>query len=349
MDFPLFPQDAKMPVAAPSQTSASEQRSARGESSRTLWQSVPRGVAVFWGSFLLLQVLLCGESYSIWWLGEIPFSSTVQRGCSAFYGMLLLYYGWSENEPPPIRKITWVVTGLLLGYTFYLVFDWFSREQMGMIHTPTRVPFVLQISGMLAVLFAGLSQPRDADHVRQGGLLYSVIAFDLCLIALPIAHLLCDGRMTDAARAESVVIFVNDLSPPDAARLSTIEQTLAADSKTNLYLVGDEEYLSGWKNALVSETQSASSMHVHTVAAESLSQSSVAQLVSLMESQSAERHVVLIGDPLRLPGQRIRLLRSGWKPTQLALENDSLSLSSAFRSLPDLWLTYLPLRERSKG
>lgn len=338
-----------MPVAASPQTTAAKQRTVREESSRTLWQSVPRGVAVFWGTFLLLQVMLCGESYSIWWLGDVPFSSTVQRGGSAFYGMLLLYYGWSENEPQSIRMVTWVVTGLLLGYTFYLVFDWFSREQMGLIRTPTRVPFVLEISGMLAVVFAGLSQPRDVDHTRQGGLLYSVIAFDLCLIALPVSHLFCAGCMTDAARADSVVIFVNELSPPDAARLSTIEETLAADSETNLYLVGDAEHLAQWKSALVSEAQSTPSIHVHTLNATEGDQASVTQLVSLMESQSTKRQVVLIGDPLLLAGQRIRLLRSGWQPTQLALEKGSLSLGSAFRSLPELWLTYLPLRDRSKS
>lgn len=338
-----------MPVAASPTTTVPHKRSARQDSERTVWQSVPRGVAVFWGTFLLLQVLMCGESYSIWWLGEMPLPGALQRGASALYGMLLLYYGWSENEPRPVRTATWVVTGLLLGYTLYLVFDWFSREQLGAIRTPTRIPFVLQISGMLAVMFAGLSQPRNADHVRQGGLLYSVIAFDVCLIALPIAHLYCEGRMTDAARADSVVIFVDNLEPPDAARLSTIEETVAAASQTNLYLVGHEEQLSLWKGAFVSESRPASSMQLHTIATRNQNQPNVAELVSIMETQSDNRRVVLIGHPLELAEQRIRLLRSGWQPTQLALESTSLTLASAFRSLPDLWLTYLPLRERSRS
>jgi hypothetical protein len=334
-----------MPLADSPVTTAPEKRPARQDSERTVWQSVPRGVAVFWGVFLLLQVLMCGESFTIWWLGEMPLPGPLQRGASALYGMLLLYYGWSENEPRPVRTLTWIVTGLLLGYTLYLVFDWFSRAQLGAIRTPTRIPFVLQISGMLAVMFAGLSQPRDADHVRQGGLLYSVIAFDLCLIALPISHLFCEGRMTDAVRAESVVIFVDELQPPDAVRLSAIEDTLAAAPGTHLYLVGNDSQLSLWKDALAREAESASSLQVHTIQAMiHRDPPRVTELVSLMEQESDNRRVVLIGHPLQLAEQRIRMIRSGWQPTQLALESTSLTLSSAFRSLPDLWLTYLPLR-----
>lgn len=72
---------------------------------RPAWESISRGVAVFWGLFLLLQVFLWGDSYTVWWLGELPFPSTAQRGrahCSEF----CCWFTPSPNENPKLYVVS---------------------------------------------------------------------------------------------------------------------------------------------------------------------------------------------------------------------------------------------------
>jgi hypothetical protein len=314
---------------------------------RPAWESISRGVAVFWGLFLLLQVFLWGDSYTVWWLGELPFPSTAQRGASALFGVLLLVYAFTEREPKIVRGLTWTMTGLLLGFSLLQVWNWYTARDAGMIDSPVRVPFVLQVTGILSVIFVGLSQPSEVERGRQGGVLLAIIAFDLCLLVVPLSHIYCLGQTTDAVPSQTILFAVDDLPDPTVDAAHDLSRYFSITEPTQLILVGSEETTSVWQErfqSLVDQHDLKITMIAGTSTADHQFQSQLEKL----RVENDVRSVLLVGSPLQISPLRIRTLRAGLKPRQLVMERESLTLESALRAIPELWLTYLPIRKQDR-
>ncbi|MDG2389134.1 MAG: hypothetical protein P8M30_07425 [Planctomycetaceae bacterium] len=314
---------------------------------RPAWESISRGVGVFWGMLLLLQVFLWGDSYTVWWLGDLPFPSTAQRGGSALFGVLLLVYGFTEREPKIVRGLTWTMTGLLLGFSLLQVWNWYAAKEAGMIDSPVRVPFVLQVTGVLSVIFAGLSQPGEIERGRQGGLLLAIIAFDLCLLVVPLSHFYCLGQTTDAIPSLTILFSVDDLSDPSADAAHDLSRYFSITESTHLLLIGSENKTAAWQENF----QPLTDQHDLKITMTAGTSTAGHQLQSQLEKFRAEEEVtsvLLVGSPLQISPLRIRTLRAGLKPRQLVMERESLTLESALRAIPELWLTYLPIRKQDR-
>lgn len=314
---------------------------------RPAWESIARGVAIFWGLFLLLQVFLWGDSFTTWWLGELPFPAAAQRGASALYSVLLLTYGFSEREPKLLRTLTWATTGMLLGFSLLQVWNWYVAKEAGMIDSPVNVPFVLQVTGVLSVIFVGLSQPGNVERGRQGGLLLAIIAFDLCLVTIPIAHVYCLGQTNDPVPSQTVLFTIDELSAPTAENVQTLSQYFSTDEPTQLLLIGDSRQASTWQQALAPMTQ-AYDLHISTSQDLEAAGNTLQGHLRQLSSEQPPPSVLIVGTPVDISPLRIRVLRAGMKPRQLVMDRESLTVKAAAKEIPDLWLSYLPIRNQDR-
>ena len=331
------PQAAKRP--AQSRRSVAEFRPA--------WESISRGVSIFWGLFLLSQVFLWGDSFSTWWLGELPFPLQAQRGASAFYAVLLLVYGFTEKEPKLLRTLTWITTGLLLGFSLLQVWNWYAAKEAGMIDSPVNVPFVLQVTGVLSVIFAGLSQPANVERSRQGGLLLAIIAFDVCLITIPIAHIYCLGQTSDAVPSQTILLTIDELSEPTPQSALNLSRYFSSEGPTQLFLIGESEQTSAWKKSLDPLEQDYD-LRVSTSQELNAAQQTLQGYLKKVSDAQQSSSVLIVGTPTEISSLRIRVLRAGLKPRQLVMDRELLTVESAAREIPDLWLSYLPLRKQDR-
>jgi len=332
---------ARPPVKRPTQS----QRSVIDR--RPAWESISRGVAIFWGLFLLLQVFLWGDSYTVWWLGELPLSAVAQRGGSALYGVLLLVYGFTEREPKIVRGLTWTMTGLLLGYSLLQVWNWYAAKEAGLIDSPVPVPFMLQVTGVLSVIFAGLTQPSEVERGGQGGLLLAIIAFDVCLFAIPVSHIYCLGQTSDAIPAQTIFLAVDDLSEPSVDQVHDLSRYFSSSGSTRLILIGTETKTAAW-NKILQPFAEQQALQISMTAGDSTAGHKLQSDLENVKAEEEESAVLVVGSPLQIASLRIRALRAGFKPRQLVWERDTLTLQTAVREIPELWLTYLPIRKQDR-
>ncbi|MBD3674665.1 MAG: hypothetical protein HUJ26_14170 [Planctomycetaceae bacterium] len=311
---------------------------------RPSWESISRGVSLFWGLFLLFQVFLWGETYTVWWLGELPFSSAAQRGISALYALLLLVYGFSERIPTPLRMLTWIMTGILLGFSLLQVWNWYAAKEAGAFNSPVRVPFVLHVTGILSLIFAGLSQPGNDARSRQGGLLLTIVAFDLCLVTIPIAHIYCLGQISDAVPSRTILFAVEDDHNANSHNAIELSRYFSEEAPTQLVLIGSEEETSAWKTVLQPYLHDHQLQITTTTNLESTGKSLQSQLKDWKQDQPTSA-VLIAGRPTQISPLRLHVLRAGLEPKQLVMGDGSLSVRSAAQEIPTLWLSYLPFRE----
>lgn len=317
-----------------------QQLSSDSEYRTPAWCSMARGVATFFGLFVLYDVFVSLGAGFPWWFELELIPDRLLRGAFTFYSIGLLFYGLSGREPKPLRVTTRVLTCLLLMLVLTSIFDWYDLERSGLLDSPVRIPFLLQIAGMLTVILAGVFR-SPLESQRSGGLLLGVIAFDLCVLLIPLSHVYCSGQTSDARPAETILIFADEpFDNLSAESLARKMDGLAVEADRRRALItGSDERVREWQNWL-NRQPSAESLSVQTM-------NSTVQPHALIErlSQNSRGGLIVVGSPIRLASLSIRLARSEIPATQLALTDRPLKISAVLKSVPDWWRAYLlPVR-----
>ena len=300
------------------------------------WCVMARGVATFFGLFLLYDVFVSRGAGFPWWFELTVIPDRLLRGAFTFYSVGLMFYGLSGREPHVLRIITRILTCLILFLVLTSVVDWYELRRQGILDSPVQVPFLLQIAGMLTVILAGLFQ-SPVESERNAGLLIGIIAFDLCVLLVPIAHVYCEGQSSNAQRPETLVIFAE--TPFDRLTADALSRKLngvfSSEGERQALISGSPERVLEWQQWLQQQSQGGT-MNVLTSTASNQPRELLAQL-----SRDRSSGLVVVGSPTRLAQMQISFARSEIPMTQIALSDRPLKLSSVLRSIPKWWKAYL--------
>ena len=313
-----------------------QQNASDSEHRSPAWCVMARGVATFFGLFLLYDVFVSRGAGFPWWFEFTVIPDRLLRGVFTFYSVGLMFYGLSGREPKALRIFTRVLTCLILLLVLTSIFDWYELRRQGLLDSPVQVPFLLQIAGILTVILAGLFQ-SPIESERNEGLLVGIIAFDLCVLLVPIAHVYCVGQSSNAQRLETLLIFAE--TPFDQLTADALSRklngVLNSEGERQALISGSPERVREWQQWLQKQTER-DSMTVLTSAAPLQPQELLAQL-----SRRRSSGLVVVGSPTRLAQMQISFARSEIPITQIALNERPLKLSSVLRSIPNWWKAYL--------
>jgi hypothetical protein len=290
------------------------------------WSVMARGVATFFGIFLLYDVFVSLGAGFPWWFESRALPDRVLRGAFTFYAVGLMYYGLSGREPRPLRWVTRLLTCLLLMLILTAIFDWYDARRAGLVESPVQVPFLLQIAGILTVILAGVFQPIPPSEAEQTrGLLWGVLAFDICIVLVPLTHIYCAGQSSDPRRSRTIVIFAE--TPPDRATTQSLTQKLEGflgeDGQQHALISGPPDSVRDWREWL-HEQPAGEFIQVQTTDSPQHSQEFLEHLARARPGET-----LVVAAPEWLAAARIRLARSGVPMSQLALHNRPLVLFDA--------------------
>ncbi|HUG18095.1 MAG TPA: hypothetical protein VMM56_03915 [Planctomycetaceae bacterium] len=308
--------------------------------SNPAWCAMARGVAAFFGLFLLYDVFVSLGAGFPWWFELELIPDRFLRGALTFYSVGLIFYALSGREPVALRVSTRILTCLLLMLVLTAIFDWYELHRNGSLDSPVKVPFLLQIAGFLTVILAGVFR-TPLDSQRSGGLLLGVIAFDLCVLLIPFSHVYCSGQTSDARPAETIFIFADDPIDGPAAEflLQKIDALADESDRRKALIAGSSERVKEWRESLQRRLAN-ETLSLQTIDSTGQPQALLEQL-----SLSSREGVIVVGSPIRLASLRIRLARSEIPATQIALTDPPLKISAVLKSIPDWWRAYLlPVR-----
>ncbi len=208
----------------PKSSTASEASQSNAGNAAPAWQAVSRGVALFLGSFSLLNLI--GEARSpgfdanIWWIDLRPVPAPMARGLLALVGMLLVAYAVRPNMAAVWRRSAIAVVLLLFGTSLWNSVEYYNLIRQETIKSDVALPFSLHVAALLAVILVGLLlNPRRSSRAGRD-LIVAVLTLAVCLIGFPLAQMYCFGKTDYRRPADAVVGFgcraLADGTPSDA-------------------------------------------------------------------------------------------------------------------------------------
>lgn len=208
----------------PKSSTASEASPSNAGNAAPAWQAVSRGVALFLGSFSLLNLI--GEARSpgfdanIWWIDLHPVPAPMARGLLALVGLLLVVYAVRPNMSAVWRRSAIAVVLLLFGTSLWNSVGYYNLIRQGTIQSDVALPFSLHVAALLAVVLVGLLlNPRRSSRVGRD-LIVAVLTLAVCLVGFPLAQMYCFGQTDYRRPADAVVVFgcraLADGTPSDA-------------------------------------------------------------------------------------------------------------------------------------
>lgn len=301
------------------------------------WHAVTRGVALFFGLFLLLQVWAELRAESLWtdwwWIDLRPVSPFTARGLLALYGILLVIFALSGDEPKPLRFLCWACSIALFGFALWNTFRWYGDLTTGAIRSPVHVPCFLQTAAFLSVVMAGLAR-RPSDGERGGAFLIGLLTFDVCVVILPLVQILCAGSLDDRGKFDTMVVIVPENDTGDENALKVCVSILKASPRSPVCLIGSAERIAAWSDRLSAEMK-ADVNHLETIESTGDDRRAIRALAK-RAVEAKWSSILAVGEAIGLPRWRIQIARIPLAVTQAPFT----------RRTPDEWgriLAELPL------
>ena len=175
------------------------------------WLAVSRSVALFFGTFSLLNLLAefraPGLDANIWWIDLRPCPAPLARGGLALVGMLLVAFAVRPRLHPLLRRTTIVLVLLLFGIALWNSMVYYTLIRQGTIRSGAALPFSLHVAACLAVIVAGLVSKSSHSSHPQRDLFIGSVAMVICLVGFPLAQMYCFGRTDYHRKADVIVVF----------------------------------------------------------------------------------------------------------------------------------------------
>ena len=124
------------------------------------WHAGARGVAMFFGSFSLLNLFgelrHSGFDANIWWIDLRPCPAPIARGLLAFAALLLISFAVRPHMHVLRRGTTILMGTLLFVASVWNVFVFYALLGQGHLRSDFALPFSLHVAACFAVILAGL-------------------------------------------------------------------------------------------------------------------------------------------------------------------------------------------------
>lgn len=175
-----------------------------------LWAAAARALALFLGGFSLLNVLVelivPGFDANVWWIDFRPLPVTPARTLLVLASLLLVAYAIRPAAGRRRRRVTAGLVLILLAVVAWNVIRFFVLLARGDVHAGFPVPFSLLVGAALGVILAALLKRAPGGNGRRG-LLCAGATLCACVVAFPLAQMLCFGKTDYRRPAGAVVVF----------------------------------------------------------------------------------------------------------------------------------------------
>lgn len=175
------------------------------------WHAVARGVSLFLGGFLLVQIAgdvrHAASDADFWWLDMRPYSPPLARGFVALVGTLLVLYALCSGRNGLLRGLCLLGTVLLLSVAGRDVYHYYVSLREGRISTEIPLPFSLHLAASLTVVVLALLTRQRPSRNRLRMFFVLGVTVAVCAIALPLAHIYCSGTSDSRRQADVAVVF----------------------------------------------------------------------------------------------------------------------------------------------
>lgn len=339
---PTYFEDADEPADAPVDAPA--------------WLAVSRAVALFFGSFTLLNVFgeirHPGFDANIWWIDLRPFPVPAARGALSFAGVLMVAFALRPSMSSFRRRITIAVVLVLFGATLWNAFVFYALWKRGQITTHFAVPFSLHVAASLAVVVAGLVAPTDGSPRPGRDFVLGVLTLLVCLVGFPIAQMSSFGN-TDYRREADVIVVFGCRAYADGSPSSALLDRVTAGCELYRQGLAHKLILSGAagdNNVHEADVMRAEAIRLGVPEADILidplgvdTQASVKNTVAMFEQLSARR-VLAVSHFYHLPRIKLAYHRAGIEVfTVPAKQRQPLQrlLEFELREVGALWYYYL--------
>lgn len=179
------------------------------------WRPVSRGVAMFLGAFSLLnlaaQLRYPGFDANIWWIDLRALPAPAARGLLSLVAVLLICFAIR----PHAGRFRWWPTFAslltLLGISLTNTARYYELLRGGQILGGTLLPYSLHIAACLSVVLAGVlcGPSAGGQHRSSRGSTLRLMALTvfLCMVAFPLAQMMCFGPTDYRRPADAAVVF----------------------------------------------------------------------------------------------------------------------------------------------
>lgn len=172
--------------------------------------AIARGLALFWGSFALLNLL--GELWAAhfdanhWWIDLHPLPPHWGKAILTAVAVLFVTYALRPEMSAWRRRLT-VGAGMLscLG-TLANAVQYYAIRQSGQLHAALPVPLSLVVAPTFAFIGWRAWRARHG-HLNHGHWCSLLVTFVMCLVAFPLAQMAFFGATDYRRPADAAVVF----------------------------------------------------------------------------------------------------------------------------------------------
>ena len=187
-------------------TAASDAEEDLDDRSPAAWIAIGRGVALMLATLLLVDLFADGGigNAGPWWLNTRPLPVRVATGLLGTVAGCLLLFAVRGVLPRGIRGIALLGVGLLMGLAVKDATIYYGLLKRGDLHAGPPIAFSLHILGCLGMVFLAIRAAPGVSGLR--GTLLAMIGFGAAMLALPIAHIACQGPIDGRQSGAGVII-----------------------------------------------------------------------------------------------------------------------------------------------
>lgn len=186
---------------------------------RTVSEAVPRALALFFGTFTLLNILgefsRSGFDANIWWIDLAPLPSPAASAVLFVIGCLLMGISVRPRASRGVLRLSAVASALLICIAAKNALTFYRLKWDGSIESPVWVPMSLIVAAALLIVASWCL--RAARQARSGGepnestrrdivvaTLY--VTAGLC-VAFPLSQMVCFGLTDYRQQADAAIVF----------------------------------------------------------------------------------------------------------------------------------------------
>jgi len=174
---------------------------------------VSRGLALFLGGFSLLNLLgelrFPGFDANHWWIDFRPVELVAVRIFLCIVSIFLLAYSLRPKLSAWRRKVTSILTAILLGITTWNILHFHILLNRGTIIARFPVAFSLLVSIALAIILISLTLRPKSFYLNNpfSSKLILTATLLICLIGFPLGQMFCFGKTDYRRQADTIVVF----------------------------------------------------------------------------------------------------------------------------------------------
>lgn len=219
-----------------------DERSTSDTPARPTLAAVGRGLALFLGSFTLLNILgdflTPGFDANNWWIAVPVLRHWAAEPFLLLAALALLTIAFANRQPAWLRRVTGGFVVLLILATLYNALTFYAVRASGELKGSFALPLSLFLAAALLLVF--VTACRRGPLSRRGWFVF-VLTFAASAVLFPLAQMVCFGKTDYRRKADAIVVL-----GARVYRDGTMSQALADRTRT-----GVELYHAGYARTLI--------------------------------------------------------------------------------------------------